>query len=877
MQDITHNTQYYLEIENSSLASIEGTTATGHVHGRTSVILKDRNVAENIQNAAADIPTIRATLTVSRADKLTVNLLPHYNWVTIEGERHTIGIDFYTNDNQLITLGSAYSVATEYDENIFYKITATKNGTRVYGETLKSGTSSVIATYDRLKASGELQVYKKIDLRPARVVLPYDPNHPKRQKIQYTATGGDGSFVWSTLNAQLISISQNGLAETKTLTDTNFENGKHGFEFAQVKVALQRNTKISKMADILFLPPTKLEIVRYNFETALKDYVFVHVALYAEHKGQLEPFTSCDNLHFEYEFADEIFYVDSNAKLPAGERIHESACHIVALRATSLGTSHFKISYTILDRLLHDEVSLVVFDKLDILNPLSNEIVLPIGSSRNVIYHNGPQKVFNIDAELAENIDYNHTIATITPLVNSEYAADKHVFNILCRKIGSTLFTYDIYNKLVATNHLPYVSKFVTNVHCVKPRFINLYTTAKLRDSCPLKVKNSLMHVKQNDNHLEIGIEVLDAQNRKLMNISSLQLSWKFGRSESGNYDEATEYRQEHDDDSVAGVIVPRRDYLTLTVPEIQNSFKIKASVDKYNEPVLYAQSISSKSAEFGIHDQQQHKTAIENELTFLTVNSTLLPYDSLSVFLASKHREHVRIVQGSGFYEIRISEPDIVRVTYDSDAREIIIEPLQIGQTQVDLIDRCLETDPSHLFVSVVSIGRIEIKTPDRVERTKTVEAIVRLYDSLDTLLVLDQQNLDIYELRDTVFNPTRLNIALADEQTNLNVGEIRYIITGLELGETKIAFESGQGDKFVSSAAVPIQVSEHTHTHTCGHTHTPTHRKNSTIYFRSVHEQYDDIIRQKFDIFTALKQATHSFVGSSSRRPLAVARTAS
>lgn len=797
-------------MENSALATIKGTTVTGHVLGRTSVVLRDRNVAESIQNAVAEIPTIRAQLTVSRADKLTVNLLPHYNWVTIEGERHTIGIDLYTHDNQLITLGSAYSVDAEYDENIFYRISATDNGTRIYGETLASGSSPVLATYDRLKASGELQVYKKIDLRPARVVLPYDPVHPKRQKIQYTATGGDGSFVWSTLNAQLISISQSGLAETKALTDSNYENGKHGFEFAQVKVALQRNIKISKTADVLFLPPTKLEIVRYNFETALKDYVFVHVALYAEHKGQLEPFTSCDNLHFEYDFADEIFYVDANAELPAGERIHPSACHIVALRATSLGTSHFKISYTFLDRVLGDEVNLVVFDKLDILNPLSNEIVLPIGSSRNVIYHNGPQKVFSLDAEITENIDYNRTIAKITPLLSSEYGADKHIFNVLCLKIGSTTFTYDIYNKLIASNHLPYVSKFVTNVHCVKPRFINLYTTAKLRESCPLKVKNSLMHVQQNDNRLEIGIEVLDSQNRKLMNITSLRLSWKFGRSDTGNYDEDVEHRQEHDDDIVAGVVVPLRDYLILTVPEIQNSFKIKAAVDNYNEQVLYAQSISSKSAEFGINDQQQHKSVIENEITFLTVNSTLLPYDNLSVYLAPKHREHVRIVQGSGFYDIRVSEPNIVRVTYDSDAREIIIEPLQIGQTQIDLVDRCLQTDPSHLFVSVVSIGRIEVIAPDRVERTKTVEAIVRLYDSLDTLLALDQRNLDIYELRDTVYNPNRLNIALAEEQNNLNVGEIRYIITGLELGDTKIAFESGQGDKFVSSAAVPIQVSK-------------------------------------------------------------------
>lgn len=74
----------------------------GNALGRTSVVLKDRNVGKRATTEsilASSAPSPRASLTITRADKITVNLLPHYNWVTVEGERHTIAIDLRTRDD----------------------------------------------------------------------------------------------------------------------------------------------------------------------------------------------------------------------------------------------------------------------------------------------------------------------------------------------------------------------------------------------------------------------------------------------------------------------------------------------------------------------------------------------------------------------------------------------------------------------------------------------------------------------------------------------------------------------------------------------------------------------------------------------------------
>lgn len=706
-----------MEIEDTKFATLEGNSATGLTLGRTAVILKDRNVANNLEQTDS-IPSIRATLTVSRADKITINLLPFYNWITVKGEQHTIAIDLYTSDNQLITLGEEYSIDSQVDETIFARHSRTVNGSNVFGEAKNVGKGPVLGSFEQLKVAAELQVFDKLELDPALVYLPYDPNHLRRQKIQYKALGGDGLYAWSSLNGNLIAITQNGSAETKTGNQVvGYEKKTNELiDFAKVKVALQRNAKISKTADIVFLPPTKLEIVRYNFETTLKDYVYLHVALYAEHDGKQVPLTSCDNLHFEYDMSEEVFHKDDNARLPQGEELHASACHLVALQAHGLGSSHFKISYTVFDRTLRAEVNLMVFEKFDILNPLSNEIVLPIGASRNVIYQNGPQKVFSIDAELKPNIRIDETIATVTPITNAN-TVEKHIVNVLCRKVGTTTLTFEIYNTLSAANHVPYVSKFDTYVHCVKPRFINLYTTEKLRAGCPLKVKNSLMHVRQSDNLIDVTIEVLDAQNRKLQNISSLVVSWQFSQSDS-RLNQPIAHERKTEVDVVAGVNVPKRDYLTTTIPDVYNAFKIKATVDSYDQDALYLEAINAEHPEFGIphggKDGQLQKPIIENELDFLAVNSTLLQYNSVSIFLAPNHQQRVQLIQGSGFYEIKLNEQNIVNAVVDNDQRQIILEPLRIGQVEIDIMDRCLQTDPSRLTVSVVTIGRIEIQVSE-------------------------------------------------------------------------------------------------------------------------------------------------------------------
>lgn len=88
-----------------------------------------------------------------------------------------------------------------------------------------------------------------------------------------------------------------------------------------------------------------------------------------------------------------------------------------------------------------------------------------------------------------------------------------------------------------------------------------------------------------------------------------------------------------------------------------------------------------------------------------------------------------------------------------------------------------------------------------------QNIDAVVKLYDTFEDPLNLDYTTLQIYDIHEHIFNTNILHVALG-EQIGVGTGEVRYIIRGNDLGETKIVFSSGFGDKEISSTAATIQV---------------------------------------------------------------------
>lgn len=811
LNDISSNSQYFLEMEKENVARMVNHLATGLELGKSLVLLRDKNVASDVQANDGSCP--KATLSVVEPGKLTVDLLPHHNWVTVEGEFHDIVFTLVTKDEQRIIMGDAYHIDSTIDGKYYRVDSQTKNGTHNFGQTLKVGKSVVRGEFEGLAVEMELHIYKRIELMPKLVIIPFEPvQNVRPNRIQFLAGGGDGNFAWSVDNKNLVTVNKNGLAEARITEHTVGEHSRK----ATVKVALQRNPKIYETASILFLEPIKLEIVDYNFETALGDVVQLQVALYAEQSpGQLVPFTDCRNVNFELVLSEaSVFKQEAAAE---NVTLAGNACQLVTLRAVHLGRSQLKVNYRYQERVLSDSVQLVVFEPLELLNPTVAELVLPVGSSQNVLFMNGPEKLFNIDAELTKTVKYEKGIIEVTEFNAAQATAtfNLNVFTVLCKKVGESEFHLKLTNVLGGNSkrYRPYYFQHSTlRVFCVKPRFLNLISRAKMNEACPINSKvSSIMELNEKDKEkdfVEVEIEVLDVNNRKLSNISSLALTWKLlegGQTEMSEF----HYTRAEEQQLVENIAVPGAFLLNVDKnlkAEMKTNFKLLGTVVGYDDTVMRSVRVSGEVPAFGIQraaGESLVTPVIESELNFMVVNATLLSADRITIFFKSTRR--VQILQGSGYYEVSLSDRSKVTTEVDRQKNEILIKPREIGDTIMTVADRCLSSLKQEVLVSVVSVDRIELRVSDRVELSKNIDAIVRLYSHND-VLDIDYENLGTYELEVNVLNGEILTMELVDDQRHLQRGEIRYRITGHVVGDTKVVVSSGKTVK--SSPASSIQV---------------------------------------------------------------------
>jgi len=300
------------------------------------------------------------------------------------------------------------------------------------------------------------------------------------------------------------------------------------------------------------------------------------------------------------DFSHQILQLDNGVVVEGNDALAPEACHILRLRSTAVGSTLLRISYSFQDKVLQDSVDLHVFEPLSVLNPLENELVLPIGASRNVIYAHGPQRIFTSEAELTKSTNFNGKVVKVSEI---EFDTQNAItaFTVLCLGLGETEFTYQVYNTLNTPNFSAYKSKVTTKVHCVRPRFLKLYARQQFRQSCPVELRSSLLYLEDKENKFDIEIEVQDVKNRKLMNISSLYLDWEFAAGDERYQTDSIPHQQLAEVELYHAVQLPARDLLDLTLTEVAPDFRIKGTVSHYNDKLLAQLSIYPELPPFGV------------------------------------------------------------------------------------------------------------------------------------------------------------------------------------------------------------------------------------------------------------------------------------
>ncbi|XP_011500196.1 PREDICTED: nuclear pore membrane glycoprotein 210 [Ceratosolen solmsi marchali] len=794
--------QYYLEAENPEILEINNAKANAYalMDGKSKVLLHDKNVHEEY---GVILPT--ATVNVKEVASISISVLPHRNRFLILGFTHEIIVEMFDRDDYKFYIGEGVEMTTKINDKYFDTKFTTRNGTHVVVVPTATGTTEVEATlhgvinqkgeripiYPKLTSNTELTIQSAVTIHPRMLALPWDPKVKTRYDVALKASGGDGSYVWNSRQPSIVSVSQSGALKI-------LQKGT-----ADITVSLFQNGNNRDTAKLHVLEPKKLEIIQYNMEAAVGEVIHLHIALFGESydgsEFRLIPFNDCQDLFFEVDIPDGNFIaIESEAVEPVS-----IACATISIVSQIIGVSKVSVTY---GRNLTDNITVSAYEPLIVVHPVKAETVLSVGSSRNIIFKGGPQAWSEIKRDYQREVSISDESILEVVEQESSYEAEISIFKVLCKALGESYLTFSVYNTPILPSCK--VGEAVANVKviCGRPRFIYLQPEFRDGKNCPIN-QNTERIVTHSEETLRLIVIVKDEEGRRFDNITSLNIDWSikpFGNAiidvSIGSLEESHyEYQ----------VLLPKHHYQQITPKKYTDSLILKAKITGYQKNILSRFRITPEYPPFPIESENGiiATPSIEANVNIFLVNDTVIVPGSLKILNDPNSKYYLQVNQGSGYYDLVLSNEEVADVRYVEPTRTISIVPRKSGMLTVALLDLCLSSKAAEVDIEVQQLASLEIESVNKVEKGKYITAHLRLYDTNGFLMMLPA--LDMLDIKVEIENgfidvkrvPTK-------EQANPPFDKVLLLIYGLEEGETQVVFSSRQGTNEVRSETIIIQV---------------------------------------------------------------------
>ncbi|XP_031847094.2 nucleoporin 210 [Nomia melanderi] len=801
------SSQYYLEAEHPGILDIDNDHDCAYARslGRTKVFLHDKNVRD-------EYPVIlpSATVNVNYVAYINFAVLPNRNWGLILGHTHEIIVELYDNKDHKFHIGEGVEVLMKLDEQYFEPKLITQNGTYAIGVPIMCGTMTIEATlYGIIDKHGkkiplashpttraELLIHTPVTVQPKVLAVPWDFKAKSRYDIVLKASGGDGSYVWSSRHPSIVTVSQNGGIRILAAGVT------------EISVAMTRNQYNKGTAKVYVLPPSKLKVVEYSMEAAVGEPIYLHIALYGKLINETDskeiPFSDCRDITFETYIPDGNFIQnDSKFIEPVG-----TACAVIAVTSVDVGRSEVTVVYNANGQYLTDNVTVSAYEPLEAVHPSSRETLLAVGSSRKIVFRGGPHPWSNKPQSYSRKVQVSEKkIVEVTEhgdLLGGLYKVS--VIEVMCKALGEVLLTYTISNIPLLPNCKNTHATEIVRIICGKPRYIYLQPEFKDSKNCPISL-NTERIMAHGDKKLKLITIVKDEEGRTFDNITSLHIDWNLKPSSIGSPEMSSGSIEETFTDM--NVILPKHYYQNIVFKKHFGSLTLTATVTGYQKNILSKLKIIPEWPPFAIETERRiyETPRIQASIEIVLVNDTSINPNKLMVLNEPSAKYYLQVSQGSGYYEFVLSADDIADVHYIESTKAIGITPKKSGILNLALVDLCLPSKPAEAVIEVQQLAVIEIETVNKIEKGKCIVAALQLYDTNGHIIKLP--SLNALEFKAEVDNECIVVKQLpANEHGNPPYSQLLYTIYGMVEGESQLTFISKGGDREIQSESATVQV---------------------------------------------------------------------
>ncbi|KAM9533500.1 nuclear pore membrane glycoprotein 210 isoform 1-T1 [Guaruba guarouba] len=762
--------------------------------GQTNLVLGHKSIR---MQGVSRLPN--STVYVVDPGYLGFTIQPCDRWVLETGRLYEITIEVYDKSSNKVYLSDSIRINAELPKEYFEVLKSSLNGSYHYVKAIRKGQTVLDAALTSVvdqdggvrtlpvpvKNQQDVEIYAPIVLSPSILTFPWQP---KAGVYQYAiqAHGGSGNFSWTYSNQAVATVSAKGVMTTgsdigvSVVRATDLQNSMH---HGEMKVYI---TEPSGME----FTPCQVEVyVGQILELPLKISGLMDVE-----KGEIVPLSDCSHFDLAVEVENRGVF------RPLQGRLQPTAdfCSGVRVKAETQGYTTLTVSYAHGHVHLSASITIAAYLPLKAVDPLTVALVT-LGSSKDMLFEGGPRpwvqepsKFFrNVTAEDAESVG----LSLFGPPTSRNNI--QHWVRVSCKSLGEQVIVLKVGNNPTITNPFPVVGSAAVKFICAVPSRLTLtpvYGSPQLDLSCPLLQQNKQVVPVSNHRHPVLDLAAYDQQGSRFDNFSSLSVTWESSKPSLANIepDMPMELTLKEDGSGQKRM----HGLQTVAVHHESGTAIISAAAAEYQQSHLQAAKVKI---------QNEPLPPLSATIELMLVEDVKVSPTDVSIYNHADIQAELLIKEGSGYFFINTSVPNIVRVAHEETEGIALVHPLLPGSVTVMIHDLCLAFPaPAKAEISVSDIQELYVRVVDKVEIGKTVKAFVRVLDDSKKPFLAKY-----FAVMDLKLRAASQIVSLVSLSEALDDHTAAFLVHGMAIGQTSLmATVADKRGQRINSAPQQIEV---------------------------------------------------------------------
>ncbi|KAM4661946.1 nuclear pore membrane glycoprotein 210-like [Discoglossus pictus] len=709
------------------------------------------SLSEDPQMAVAHLDETSVTVTALQPGTVTMvfvhkrfSIHPGDRWILEEQRVYEVTMEVYEKSSSMrVHPSHNLRIDSTFPGGYFSVLFSSDNGSYHIVQTKQPGTTTIWAalvgvelgdgSLQKLPAplshNQEVRIFQPIVLTPQTLAF---PNYPPDMTYRYSmlAEGGSGSFTWVCTNQSVATITTQGILITGPVG---------GLSHIQARDAL--NPINWGESQVHMLHVSGLELLPVHTEARVGQEIHVPMIMYG---GDMRvPFTDCtlQPLHIS---------TDKQGVFGVLEGTYSSdppSCSCLVLLAQAPGHILLTVRARTEDGEFHSEVTLSAYEPLKSIDPV-HRALLTIYSAKKFVFEGGPHPWLLEPARFFMELKAQNENSVQIHLIGPQRKINQYMYWVQCMELGEQDLTFTLGYHPGVHNPNPSVEMVHVQLICAPPASMSVYPVYTMlpgAQPCPLSYNNKqIVSVRLHVVNMEITVSstretlleltIYDQHRRKFDNFSSLLIEWTSSNETLAQLSNHSDMHIIQKGDGSGQMWLHGQQM--LEVHSMKGTVYISINCMGYKDWVPQESSLVlpiSTLLELSLVDDvlvTPQSAAIFNHPK---VNvSKCEQVHSESVDIEDNHQEVFQLVEGSGYFLVSSSDPEIVNITYQETESTVQMTPLQAGSLTLSVYDLCLPfPGPALASVQVSDVWELDLDLIDKVELGKSTEVTLRVLDA--------------------------------------------------------------------------------------------------------------------------------------------------